>query len=293
MSVSLRLVSINIERSKHLDSVSPFITREAPDVLCVQELMERDVEAISSVFHPQSHVYFSMSRIREGSDVGVFGLGIFSRSPITRSGAPCYVGPSDTLPDTDSGDARTFNNQNRAVQWCDMEKEGETFRIGTTHFTWTPHGAPDDAQRRDVTALLHQLDALGDMVLCGDFNAPRGGEIFARIAQRYTDTIPATYDWSLDPVLHRAGDALKGSAEALGLPGLMVDGLFSTPGYLVSEVRLESGVSDHMAIVATVEKEVPTLDVGMPAGRLGAAAISLRRAGITSWRNVAWPQKNP
>jgi hypothetical protein len=34
----------------------------------------------------------------------------------------------------------------------------------------------------------------------------------------------------------------------------MVDGLFSTPGYLVSDVELHSGVSDHMAITANVAK---------------------------------------
>ena len=36
--------------------------------------------------------------------------------------------------------------------------------------------------------------------------------------------------------------------------GLMVDGLFTTPKYIASNVKLEPGVSDHMAIVANIEK---------------------------------------
>jgi hypothetical protein len=46
---------------------------------------------------------------------------------------------------------------------------------------------------------------------------------------------------SIDPKLHRAG-ALQ----------LMVDGLFTTPGYEASDVMLHTGVSDHCAITARI-----------------------------------------
>ena len=36
----------------------------------------------------------------------------------------------------------------------------------------------------------------------------------------------------------------------------MVDGFFTTPGYLASSVRLVEGVRDHKAIVGTLEKLV-------------------------------------
>ena len=48
---------------------------------------------------------------------------------------------------------------------------------------------------------------------------------------------------SLDPVLHRAGPLQ-----------LMVDGVFSTDDYSVSEVTLHQGVSDHCAITCTIGK---------------------------------------
>ena len=78
-------------------------------------------------------------------------------------------------------------------------------------------------------------------MLCGDFNAPRGGEIFGLLAQKYKDNVPQKYTTSIDGILHRAGP----------LP-FMVDGLFSTPGYTVSHVEMVCGISDHCALIANV-----------------------------------------
>ncbi len=59
----------------------------------------------------------------------------------------------------------------------------------------------------------------------------------------YTDNIPSCYTTSIDPHLHRAG-ALD----------LLVDVLFTTPKYRASDVRLVSGLSDHMAVAGNIEK---------------------------------------
>jgi endonuclease/exonuclease/phosphatase family metal-dependent hydrolase len=99
-----------------------------------------------------------------------------------------------------------------------------------------------DFQRGACDRLLELLDDRS-LVLCGDFNAPRGKEIFSRLAAHWTDHVPLAHTTSLDPVLHRAG-ALQ----------LMVDGIFSTPDYDVSGVRLHQGVSDHCAITARIGK---------------------------------------
>ena len=117
----------------------------------------------------------------------------------------------------------------------------------TTNFTWSEHGQPDRYQRQDVRALLDTVLPLGDIVLCGDFNAPRGGEIFSFLAERLKDNIPRRYKTSLDIALHRAG---KERPEELA--DKMVDGFFTSHGYRASGVRLERGVSDHCAIVGTV-----------------------------------------
>ena len=98
-------------------------------------------------------------------------------------------------------------------------------------------------QLEDVENMLALVKGLGEIVLVGDFNAPRGGETFSRIAKHYKDNIPAKYATSIDQHLHK----VKGLQ-------YMVDGLFTTPAYSASDVKLVDGVSDHMAIVANMHK---------------------------------------
>jgi endonuclease/exonuclease/phosphatase family metal-dependent hydrolase len=255
--VSFKLLSLNIERSKHLELVGSFVAAEKPDALCLQELMEKDIPVLERALGGTCAAYFPMARLSDEHPGEVYGLGILSTLRAQTTGKNHYVGPFAELPTSSPTDRSTFNNGQRAVLWCDFEKEGTTLRVATTHFTWTPNAAPDDAQRRDVQALLSALEPLSEFVLTGDFNAPRGGEIFANIAARFTDNVPARYTWSLDRNLHRAGTKLEKSARRIGLGGLMVDGVFSTPGFLVSDVEVHEGVSDHCAITATVTKAAP------------------------------------
>lgn len=252
--MGLHLISLNIERSKHLLRVIPFLTHARPDVTCIQELCEPDIQAFEKV--AGNLVAFApMSRYpTEGRPV--VGIGIFARIPVETYGVEYYRGNPDTIPNFDfSSAASKYASENAMFLYADFEHEGSQFRIGTTHFTWTPDGAPDDFQRKDLKALLQILSALGELVFCGDFNAPRGGEIFSELAGRYTDNIPKDILWSIDRDLHRAGrEKLETEVQKSGLPGLLVDGLFSTPGYVISNVILTCGISDHCAIRADIER---------------------------------------
>jgi len=127
----------------------------------------------------------------------------------------------------------------------EIEKGGATFRVATTHFTWSEKGEASDLQKEDLGKLFPLLEGLREFVLCGDFNAPRGRTTFDAIAAKYKDNIPLEYTTSIDGSMHRAGN----------LP-YMVDGLFTTPEYQASNVALNSGVSDHLAITATIHKIV-------------------------------------
>ena len=121
--------------------------------------------------------------------------------------------------------------------------EQQLYRVCTTHFRWTPDGEADDAQRTDMIALLSVLESLQDFVLVGDFNTPRGGDMFAELANRYKDNVPREFTSSLDPTLHRAAPLER-----------MVDGIFTTPCYVVSDVEMISGISDHRALVANISR---------------------------------------
>lgn len=243
MPTTLRLVSLNIERSKHLDLVIPFLEKANAEVVCLQELMERDISLFEKTLGMRG-VFAPMTVHPSEGMQGIMGIGIFSRLPVQKTSSMYYVGSADVIPNFETITVEKKHAINHALVTYTVEKEGISFTVATTHFTWTPRGySTDDGQRRDVQELLKLLEHIGEFVLCGDFNAARGGEIFSTIASVYEDNVPLTYTTSIDGNFHRAGQ----------LP-YMVDGLFSTKGYAVSGVEIVCGVSDHCALITTISK---------------------------------------
>ncbi|MBI2053352.1 MAG: endonuclease/exonuclease/phosphatase family protein [Candidatus Sungbacteria bacterium] len=248
---AISLISLNIERDKHLDRVLPFLSDRMPEVACIQELFEDDARALSDALKGASYVFAPMTQQENmRGNMSVRGIGIFSRLPIRQQHIAYYRGHSTHVAGFDSTSTETKSKtQNHAVLLCDLEKDGAVFTVGTTHFTWTPDGKPDEYQRIDLEAMLRELREYDEFVLAGDFNAPRGGEIFTVLAERYKDNIPAKYVTSLDVALHHVG-----KLRPQELADKMVDGVFSTPGLKVSDVELHTGISDHCAITATISK---------------------------------------
>ncbi|RJQ35145.1 endonuclease/exonuclease/phosphatase family protein [Candidatus Parcubacteria bacterium] len=243
--MGIKLISVNIERDKHLDRVIPFIQSEKPDVLCLQEVCQKDLPLFRKLMGDQFR--FSRARRDTEDDASINGEAVFSRLPVREWFYYQYAGPDhDMVFDMTSQQTRS-DTAIRAVTGCEILQGRNTFRIATTHFTWTERGEADVYQKQDVRAMLDAVRPLGDLIFCGDFNAPRGGETFSFIAQHYKDAIPKRYKTSIDIALHRSG---KDRPDELA--DKMVDGLFLTDGYYARGVRLESGVSDHMAVVAKI-----------------------------------------
>ena len=242
MSAIIKLVQLNIEGSKHLELVIPFLRKQNPDIACLQEVKQQDLARIEEALSMKSF----FAPMHSGT-AGINGNAILSRLPIMPRTLERYGGyAGEGLIDYVHGDPTkkaAHASSKFMLSVADIEKEGEAFRIATTHFPVTPHGEATDFQREDMKNLLALLKEEGEFVLTGDFNAPRGGEIFAQLAGAYKDNIPASITTSIDGQLHRAGQ----------LPH-MVDGIFSTPGYSVSSVEGHTGVSDHWAFSAEVSK---------------------------------------
>jgi endonuclease/exonuclease/phosphatase (EEP) superfamily protein YafD len=187
-----------------------------------------------------------MCRFPEPDGPRLIGIGILSRHAFASTEELCYAGGgsgTDVL-DRSSEEAR-FRTNRYSIALVGIARGEQTFTIGTTHFPWTDNARTADYQREACTCLLSRLKDRR-LLLTGDFDAPRGKEIFGRLAAQWTDHIPQTQTTSLDPVLHRAG-ALQ----------LVVDGVFSSDDYNVSAVTLHQGVSDHCAITALVGKRAP------------------------------------
>ncbi len=237
----IKIVSVNIEMNRHIEAVSSFLKREQPDVVCFQELLERDVPYFETLLGMTGKFVPTATLACPGFDAEVmgkpFGVAMFSRFEMTYDVA-YYSGEPSSLPRCVEG-----REGYKLLLRGTFSENGKDFPLGVTHFTWTPDGVADDAQRSDINAFLSVAAQSPEIILCGDFNAPRGREIWGKIAERYHDNIPLSYDSSIDPHLHRAGHLRY-----------VVDGLFSTGGYLVSDVRLVEGVSDHKAIVGFIER---------------------------------------
>jgi len=247
-STFLKLVSLNIERNKHIPQVLAFLKQKQPEVVCLQEVFLQDFEMFKKELgmegtHAEMIKKPRYSKERKNTPVS-HGIGLLSSYPFQQLHKSYYYGDATSIQKIQKNEP---SKEYGVLLYATLKKDGVEFTIGTTHFTWTPDGKADETQRKHLDKLLLILKTLPEIIFSGDFNAPRGGEIFTKIAERYTDHIPKKYTTSIDKNIHRAGD-LK----------LMVDGLFSTPHYTTANVRLVEGVSDHMAIIAEVKRTVKT-----------------------------------
>ena len=245
----MRFASINIERNKHLDRVIRFLKDFKPDILCMEEILECDLPLFAKelgtqyIFIPQAKVRTSL--FDESTPLTTEGQAIFATVPLTNVRTFYYKGNEKTIPYHSKNEIGE-ETANFLLLLADAVIFGVTYTFITTHFIWTPNGQANEEQRACLRKIITFLPTVPHFVLAGDWNAPRGREIFDSLASRYKDNIPAHYITSIDKNLHKAGDL-----------GLMVDGLFSTPEYEISDVKLTDGVSDHTAVTALIYRRTP------------------------------------
>ncbi len=240
--MSIKVISVNIEGDNHFDTVFAFIERENPDVVCMQEVYEVDLPLFCTRLSP-TYRYLPLSTVSapnpfRKAQKGAEGVVIFSKLPIHDSGSFYYE--SEPI-DTTILDSRPEGSR-RGLVWIDIEVGGKIYRIATTHFTWSWKGEVTTLQKADLGNLMRELEAVKPTLLCGDFNTPRGSEIFDHLATVFTDMIPPTVTTTIDQNLHRVS----------GIQ-FVVDGFFVAPGYTASNVRVLDGVSDHCALVGELE----------------------------------------
>lgn len=243
----MKLISINIEGDKHFDRIFSFIEKEKPDVLCIQELAEADIARLTQTGY--SGTYLPMAREKASDTEASIGIALYTKEKPRNVRTFYYSKPHSEIPVFDHDDIP--NSVLHGVIFADIEHNGKIFTIATTHFTWTPDGKnPCATQYSDTDTLLSHIEKEKAHVICGDFNIPRNiNPLYPKFLEHYTDAIPMHYASSLDKNLHRHG---INSEKAMLFDSFMVDYVFTQAPYIASEVRLEFGVSDHAAVVATI-----------------------------------------
>ncbi len=241
----MRLVSVNLEGRKHLDSVYAFLEKEDADTICLQEapidtsafLKERGYRV---TFLPLTLMTQEGERFPQGNILASkyrYKVDIFH-----------YHQPCDSLPLFDNERVRETNSRGLILAQI------EDFLIATTHFTWVPDGAhANDYQVKDMKNLFQYLDKQPPHILCGDFNIPRNiNRLYKEeLVTRYSDAVPEKYKSSLDKNLHRLGND---SNYDFIFESYMVDYLLLKPTFKAENVRLEFGVSDHAGVIANLKK---------------------------------------
>ena len=244
MIAGMKLLSLNCEGDKHLERIIPLLQNESPDCICLQEAPE----VLTTVLQESSYyTTFVPLTIRDRSEYQYQeGLLFASRHPHERD---VYFYHRGDAPLVVFEKEKYRSSMKKALLYVTVD----SFRIAVTHFTWTENGAiPNDYQQQDIGALLQHLDTLPPHLLCGDFNIPRHiNPLYEEyLAPRYTDAVPAHHTSSLDPVWHR--HAHTADKQHL-FSDYMVDYIFTTPPYVARDTRLLFGVSDHAALVTTIE----------------------------------------
>src|SRR3989344_7540447 len=94
----LKLISLNIERAKHLDLVVPFLREQTPDVVCLQEVREPDIALLKKSINAGGHIFAPMARHPSDGNPAVVGTCIISRIPIRKSVIDYYHGDPNAIP---------------------------------------------------------------------------------------------------------------------------------------------------------------------------------------------------
>ena len=244
----VKIITLNIETTKHYATVLPFLEKEDADVVCLQEVP--DTFAVELNTRGYQTVYAPMFiKVIDNEEVRI-GVMLASKHPFSAI-KNYYHGNEKNITIYD----KQNKAETRALAYIlgEVKIADDLFSIATTHMTDPEDGKEDDFQTLLTEKLLISLAQKKPHCLCGDFNMPRGfNALYEEVLKHYTDTIPSHYQSSLDKNLHRLGNRTDLNAPIF--EKYMVDYIFTQPPYIASDVRLQFGISDHAAVIATLKK---------------------------------------
>ena len=242
--MSISFFSLNIEADRHLDKVSSYLKENMPDIVFLQEVYKIHAEKIALQFGYHlsfaSHVDFNISE-HIFKPLGEWGIATLTKIKPTQVKVDYYSEKPVVIPHEF---IKVLKHPRALLVTKLPDGEGKKYVFANTHFTWALTSDADVAQLPDYLRLQKLLDKLPSFVLAGDLNASRDSRVYQELASRYIDQLPVDVKSTLDPSLFRKPE-LK----------IVVDHLFTTSDYLVDEVRVLTGLSDHCGIAAIISKK--------------------------------------
>jgi len=241
----MKIISLNIEGNKHLDDkILPFFVKEKADVLCLQEVFAKDIQTICQTTGLEKYSFVSQAKVTKDNPHlptnGLWGLCVFAKN-LSKTRKHYYNGNANQIPEFFA--YQDPNSMNRCFLTVQTEVGGDTYQLGTTHFTWSSDGKISDLQKEHFAKVKSFLKNYPEIIFCGDLNTSRGEEIYDQLAEIYKDNVPSKIDTTVDKNIHKSGKDIR----------LVIDALFTSPHYRAKKVRVVGGVSDHKAIVAEID----------------------------------------
>jgi endonuclease/exonuclease/phosphatase family metal-dependent hydrolase len=258
---SLKVMTLNVGRLFHSYPAAciEFVLRPEWDMICLQDLPRYVVDDPRfKARWPVRHYVPMANHFMRGNIRVHVGIGIFSMLPFLSASAHAYWGHLSPVLDLDGVQvdvegnasptdlARLRETESRLAIFVEIDARKVPFKIGTTLGPWTPSGQVDEHQRAAIQSLISIVQTQGSLVMAGDFNAARGGEIYGMLTRQdaLVDCIPSEIIKTRD------------FGPAADKPNLVVD-YFLKRGeiYQVSGVATYFGVSDHCALSATITRK--------------------------------------
>jgi endonuclease/exonuclease/phosphatase family metal-dependent hydrolase len=197
MKKSLKFLTLNIELRKHLDLIAPFLHQYQPDIICFQEMMRDTFEEFKKDLGMEG--VFSHRAVLAGESEDE-GTAILSKYPIQNYSETDYEKFTDPIPGMNHlHECRPISK----LLCVEMLIDNQLIRVATTHFTWSNDGNVTDEQRINLKSLLEVLAPYKELILAGDFNTPRGKELYATLSEEFKDTIPAHVETTIDGERHQ------------------------------------------------------------------------------------------
>lgn len=237
----MKIIQLNVEKDKHREGVRSLIEKFDPDVLCLEEVIFdpslpsfEDRFGASGVFVPVLLDDFGRKQ----------GTAIVSKHGLKDVEIKYYwKDKEELLKDIH----REINGEfHYALIKATITCGGVDYKVAVTHFPVSyPGTRVSEFQMTCFENLKPMIDSCDDIIFCADLNSARGLPIYDYFAGILNDNVPKDVTTTIDGALHRAGHIY-----------LVVDSIFTSNHYDVSDISLIDGVSDHLALLANIVKKV-------------------------------------
>jgi endonuclease/exonuclease/phosphatase family metal-dependent hydrolase len=174
----MKLLQLNIWEGKLTRAVLPFLDKEKPDILCLQEVFSCDAkvpvprnlfDALQCIQERTGYEYCFFSPLLSGVFAGQkadFGQAILSRYPLSDQHALFTNGKYN--PDFTVG---TYDRMEAILQTCTVHAGGKTFSLANHHGHWLIDPMGDEVSVEKMALVKAQLEKLPQpLIFAGDLN---------------------------------------------------------------------------------------------------------------------------